>query len=110
MSSESRLGEFEALVLAAVIRADDRANGVAVYEHAVEAAGPDVSLAAVHVTLRRLEEKGLLTSKIGTSSERGGRPRRFYQATTPGVRALTAFRDLWRRTFRGLALPDESAS
>jgi DNA-binding PadR family transcriptional regulator len=110
MTVEPRLGEFEALVLAAVVRAGENANGSGVYEQMVETAGPHISLAAVHVTLRRLEEKHLLTSATGTSSDRGGRPRRFYTATPQGLRALTVFRDLWRRAFRGLTLPDGSAS
>lgn len=110
MNQESRLGEFEALVLAAVVRAGGHANGAAVYEQMVETAEQQISLAAVHVTLRRLEEKHLLTSVTSTPSDRGGRPRRFYKATVHGLQALTAFRDLWRRAFRGLTLPDGTAS
>lgn len=92
-------------MLAAVIRGGDEANGVAVYQDITATSGQDISLPAVHVTLRRLEEKGLLTSEVGTSSERGGRPRRFYRATPPGVQAVTEFRDMWRRVWRGLPLP-----
>jgi DNA-binding PadR family transcriptional regulator len=103
------LGEFEALVLAAVVRAGAEANGTAVYDHVVGLVGPTASLTAVHVTLRRLEDKGLLTSTTGTSSERGGRPRRFYTPTMRGTRALVAFRDVWRQAFRGLALPEGGA-
>lgn len=106
METGGRLGEFEALVLTAVVRAGDQANGVAVFEQLQITAGDDVSLAAVHVTLRRLEDKGLLNSSVGTPSERGGRPRRFYQPTPLGVKSLAAFRDLWRRAFRGLVLPE----
>ncbi len=106
MSAGGRLGEFEALVLAAVVRVGEHANGVAVFEHLQVTAGDEVSLAAVHVTLKRLEEKGLLTSRVGTPSDRGGRPRRFYQPTPAGVTSLAAFRDLWRRAFRGLVLPE----
>ncbi len=110
MAADTRLGEFEALVLAAVVRGGPDANGVAVYESMVSTAGPEISLAAVHVTLRRLEDKGLLTSRVGTSSERGGRPRRYYAASPRGIRALTSFRDLWRKAFRGLTLPEGTAS
>ncbi|GMV23213.1 MAG: hypothetical protein AMXMBFR57_31620 [Acidimicrobiia bacterium] len=109
MDVTGRLGEFEALVLSAVVRVEDEANGVAVFEHLKTIVGDEISLAAVHVTLRRLEDKGLLSSETGTSSDRGGRPRRFYRPTPSGVRALSSFRDLWRRAFRGLVLPDEGA-
>lgn len=106
MEPLGRLGEFETLVLAAVIRAGDHANGVAVFEGITAMAGQSVSLPAVHVTLRRLEDKGLLTSDIGTPSDRGGRPRRYYRATPAGVRAASDCRDMWRRVWRGLTLPD----
>jgi PadR family transcriptional regulator, regulatory protein PadR len=102
-----RLGEFEALVLTAVVRVGDGANGPAVY-HAIEARteGRDVSLPAVHVTLRRLVEKGLLTSEVGDAPPHGGRPQRFYAPTPDGARALREFRALWQRVWRGLELPD----
>ncbi len=110
MEHVGRLGEFEAMVLATVIRAGAEANGVAVFEGLTAVAGHSVSLPAVHVTLRRLEEKGLLTSEVGTSSDRGGRPRRFYHATPAGVRAVTEFREIWRRVWRGLSLPDTESA
>lgn len=107
---QGRLGEFEALILASVIRVGEDANGVAVYQEASASSGHEVSLPAVHVTLRRLEEKGLLRSAVGTSSERGGRPRRYYEATAAGVTAVTEFRDMWRRVLRGLDLADKRGS
>jgi DNA-binding PadR family transcriptional regulator len=110
MEQIGRLGEFEAMVLATVIRAGDQANGVAVFEGLTATSGQTVSLPAVHVTLRRLEDKGLLTSEVGTPSDRGGRPRRFYRATPAGVRAAAQFREMWRRVWRGLALPDAEST
>lgn len=107
---QGRLGEFEALILASVIRVGAEANGVAVYQDAATASGSEISLPAVHVTLRRLEEKGLLRSSVGTPSDRGGRPRRFYKATPEGIQAVTAFRDMWRRVWRGLDLPETRGS
>lgn len=110
MEQTGRLGEFEAMVLATVIREGDQANGVAVFDSLTATAGHTVSLPAVHVTLRRLEDKGLLTSDLGTSSDRGGRPRRFYKATPAGVRAAAEFRDMWRRVWRGLSLPESDST
>jgi PadR family transcriptional regulator PadR len=110
MEHQGRLGEFEALVLASVIRAGADANGAAVYHEVVATSGQEVSLPAVHVTLRRLEDKGLLTSHAGTTSDRGGRPRRYYAATPAGTHAAAECRDLWRRVWRGLALPADRSS
>jgi DNA-binding PadR family transcriptional regulator len=105
MGRGENLGEFEALILAAVLRVGSGANGTAVYEELEVRAGRSASLPAVHVTLRRLEEKGLLASEVGERSERGGRPRRYYEVTPEGVRALQAFRDMWRRVWSGLRWP-----
>jgi PadR family transcriptional regulator, regulatory protein PadR len=105
-----RLGEFEALVLTAVVRVGRGANGPAVYQEIeARAEGRDVSLPAVHVTLRRLEEKRLLTSEVGDASPRGGRPQRFFAPTPDGIRALHEFRALWQRVWHGLELPDPEA-
>jgi DNA-binding PadR family transcriptional regulator len=106
MAQVDHLGELEALVLTAVVRVGANANGAAVYREIQNRAGRDPSLPAVHVTLRRLEEKGLLTSEAGTTSPRGGRPRRFYRSTRDGVRALQTFQDMWRNVWRGLQWPD----
>lgn len=109
MGKGERLGELEALVLTAVVRVGRQANGTAVYREIEERLGRQPSLPAVHVTLRRLEEKGLLTSDVGEPSPRGGRPRRFYRPTPDGVRALRDFRDMWRTAWSGLELPDPEA-
>jgi len=106
MGQGEHLGEFEALVLTAVIRVGQKANGMAVYQEIEERSGREASLPAIHVTLRRLEEKGLLASVVGDTSPRGGRPRRFYRPTPAGVRALREFRAMWRNVWKGLELPD----
>ena len=106
MPPPGHLGELEALVLTAVVRVGGDANGAAVYREIRGRTGRDPSLPAVHVTLRRLEEKGLLRSEGGTSSARGGRPRRFYRATRDGVHALQAFQTMWRSAWRGLQWPN----
>ena len=100
------LGELEALVLTVVMRVGRDANGTAVYREMEARSGREVSLPAVHVTLRRLEEKGLLRSVVGEPSSRGGRPRRYYRPTPDGVRALHGFREMWRKVWSGLELPD----
>lgn len=106
MGQREHLGELEALVLTAVVRVRQSANGTAVYQEIEARSRRAASLPAVHVTLRRLEEKGLLISEVGEPSPRGGRPRRFYRPTPEGVRALEEFRAMWRTVWRGLELPD----
>lgn len=106
MGRGDNLGELEALVLTAVMRVGDGANGTAVFREIEARTGRDASLPSVHVTLNRLEEKGLLTSWTTDPSPRGGRPRRFYEPTPAGVRALHEFRNMWRSVWSGLDLPD----
>lgn len=106
MGRGEHLGELEALVLTVVVRVGERANGTAVYREIEARSGRDASLPAIHVTLRRLEEKGLLASEVGEPSPRGGRPRRYYRPTPEGVRALRSFRAMWQSVWKGLELPD----
>jgi DNA-binding PadR family transcriptional regulator len=109
MGRGEHLGELEALILTAVVRVGEGANGTAVYREIEARSGRDPSLPAVHVTLRRLEEKGLLASVVGDSSRRGGRPRRYYRPTPDGVRSLRDFREMWQSVWSGLELPDSEA-
>jgi PadR family transcriptional regulator PadR len=106
MGRGDHLGELEALALAGVARLGAGANGTAVYEDLEARSRRELSLPAIHVTLRRLEDKGLLRSELGDPSPRGGRPRRYYRPTLEGVRALREFRDMWGRVWRGLDLPE----
>lgn len=85
----SALGEFEQLVLLALMRLGDNAYGVPVYEELRRRARRDVSLGAVYKTLDRLEQKGFVTSYIGApTSERGGRRKRYFRIAPAGVRVL----------------------
>ncbi len=95
------LGTFEQAVLLAVLRLGDEAYGRAILNEVQARLERDVAAGAVHATLVRLEEKGLLSSRLGPGGEvRAGRPRRFYQLRPAGVRALNdaqaAVRNLWR--------------
>jgi DNA-binding PadR family transcriptional regulator len=99
------LGEFEQLVLLAILRVEDDAYGVTIRQAIVDESGRDVSLAAVYKTLTRLEEKGLVIARLGEpTAERGGRRKRYYALTAPGRRALRQSIDVVRRMARGLGL------
>jgi len=85
------LGDFEQLVLLAVLRLarEDDAYGAAIRREIHTRSGRDVSINAVYTTLDRLERKGLLRSRVGDPTpERGGRRRKFYGMTAVGTTAL----------------------
>ena len=95
------LGAFEQAVLLAVLRLDHQAYGRAVLKEVQARLNRDVAAGAVHATLDRLEQKGLVSSRLGTGTPvRDGRARRFYRVEAAGVRALndarTAILQLWR--------------
>ena len=71
------LGEFEQMVLLAILHVRGEAYGVPIMEEIERRTGRTISRAAVYVTLRRLEKRGLLTSWMGKpTGERGGKARR----------------------------------
>lgn len=110
MGRGEHLGELEALVLAGVVRLGPHANGTAVFGDLEARSERELSLPAIHVTLRRLEDKGLLESRLGAPSPRGGRPRRYYRPTPAGIRTLREFREMWVRVWDGVDLPDPEAT
>jgi PadR family transcriptional regulator PadR len=88
------LGEFEQLVLLALLRLGSDAYGATVRREIEEHAGREVSISAVYTTLDRLEQKGLVRSRIGAPTpERGGRRRRHFELLPLGARSL---RDAYR--------------
>lgn len=88
-SPHTPLGEFEQLVLLAVLSLGDEAYAVPVRREIHRFARRPVTRGAVYITLERLEQKGLLTSTVGDPTpQRGGRARRYYRATAAAVAAL----------------------
>jgi PadR family transcriptional regulator PadR len=79
------LGEFEQIILLAVLRLDKDAYGMEVRREIETRTGRDASIGAVYATLDRLETKGLVRSKELAAD---GRPRRLYTVTANGARAL----------------------
>lgn len=83
------VGEFEQLVLLALLRLGNGAFGAAIHREIVARTGRDLSASAVYVTLDRLEAKRMVCSYIGTATrQRGGRRRTHYLLDTAGQRAL----------------------
>lgn len=85
----SILGEFEQLVLLALLRLGNGAFGAAIHREIVTRTARDLPAAAVYVTLDRLEAKKMVVSYVGSPTpERGGRRRKHYLLDTAGQRAL----------------------
>ena len=84
----SQLGNLEEAVLLIALYLEE-VYGVSVAEEYKKQSGNDISIPAIHTVLRRLEDKGLLKSKMGESSpERGGRRKRLYEATAFGFQVI----------------------
>ena len=85
----SHLGEFEQLILFALLRLGESAYGVSVRQEIEERAGRPVSSGAVYTALGRLEARSFVTSRIGeTAPQRGGRRRKYYRLEPAGAAAL----------------------
>lgn len=101
--SHQGLGEFEQLVLLAVLHLDGDVYGVRIVEEIERRTARSVSRAAVYVTLRRLEKKGLLTSWMSDPlPERGGKPRRCVRVEPEGMRLLRESRRVLDLMWQGL--------
>lgn len=99
--AKAYLGEFEELVLTMVGILQEEAYGNTIVNEIRDRVGREVNLSAVHVTLYRLEDKGLVKSVMGGSTNaRGGRRKRIYQVTNAGLATLRAMKearmDLWK--------------
>ncbi len=89
------LGELEELVLLTVIVLGENAYGVSIQLDLIERSKRDISIGALHSSITRLEEKGLLTSWTGgATAERGGRSKRYYKVTAAGRRMLAETKSL----------------
>ena len=79
-NKETYLGEFEHIVLLALIRLKDDAYGMTIRMEIDERIGRSVSIGAVYTTLERLETKGFITSKMGEATpQRGGKAKKYFQ-------------------------------
>ncbi|MEJ7647362.1 MAG: helix-turn-helix transcriptional regulator [Chryseolinea sp.] len=95
------LGEFEELVLTMVGILREQAYGNAIVTEIMKRVGRESNLSAVHVTLYRLEDKGLIKSQMGgATNSRGGRRKRIFTITNAGLATLRLMKesriDLWK--------------
>lgn len=102
---EKFLGEFEQMVLLAILKLKDGAYGVAIREVLIDTIEREVSVGALYTTLERLEKKGLLTSVQGESSTaRGGRAKRYYTLSASGKQALNRTKQALDTLWQGVQL------
>ena len=103
MSKRHYLGEFEHIVLLAVLRLSVEAYGVTVRQEIEARTGREVSIGAVYATLDRLEGKGYVQSHAGDPTpERGGRSKRFFRVTGKGAAAVNRTQRALQSMIKGL--------
>ena len=103
MSAFENIGEFEHMVLLAVLRLGDEAYAVPIRDEIVSCTGRDIARGSIYITLDRLETKGYLKSRFGDATpERGGRPKRYYELRPRGLEALRESRRALHALWRGL--------
>jgi PadR family transcriptional regulator PadR len=101
MGSKPNLGEFEELVMLTIGVLGEEAYGLAIKTEIERRTKRGVSMGALHTGLYRLEEKGYLRSRLGPATNvRGGKPKRYFQVTASGQKALKEMMDnrnaLWK--------------
>lgn len=104
------LGEFEQLVLLAIVHQDEDAYGVTIRREIERRTRRTVAVGALYTALDRLEAKGLVRSAMSLpTAERGGRSKRVFKVTSAGQKALVRSRETMSRMWAGLH-PDLSRS
>jgi PadR family transcriptional regulator, regulatory protein PadR len=103
MAGREHLGEFEQIVLLAILRLGDEAYGVPIRQDIEQRTGRSLTVGALYRTLDRLEEKGYVSSAFSDPTpERGGRSKRYFKIKPLGLRTLRASRDALMAMWEGL--------
>lgn len=103
-------GAFEQAILLAIVRLGEDAYGRTILHEVQGALDRAVAAGAVYTTLDRLEQRGLVGSKVGEGTPvRGGRPRRYYAISAEGVRALNDARETLTRMWQSIEWPARTA-
>ena len=109
MASIVSLGEFEQIVLLAIMRLDENAYGVSIKSEIAICTSRTPAPGALYTTLDRLEAKGLVKSRVGDPTTlRGGRSKRYFTVTRKGMEAVTSAQRSFQRLLKGLKLPGVS--
>ena len=103
MASRGYLGNFELMILLAIMRIGDEAYGVSISDEIEATTGRPVVLGSVYAALERLEGRGFVTSRLGEPrAERGGRAPRHFRITASGLREVGAAQKALTTLWRGL--------
>lgn len=106
MAKGEALGEFEYLIMLAILRLGKDAYGMRVRQEIATRTGRDVTIGAVYATLERLVEKGLLAASVSDPMpERGGRAKRSFTITGAGMEAANRSRQDLANMLEGLKFP-----
>src|SRR4051812_1233487 len=109
MGAAVQLGEFEQIVLLSILRLKDGAYGASIAAEVAACTDREPASGALYTTLDRLEDKGFVASHYGDPTpQRGGRPKRYFQLTAPGLDAITRAQRAYQRLLRGVTLPKVS--
>ena len=103
MRKRDYLGQFELMVLLAILQAEGNAYGVPIAREIEETTGREVALGSIYAALERLEVKGLVTSSMADPTpERGGRAKRYFRVTSMGVRQAREAQRTLKKLWSGL--------
>jgi PadR family transcriptional regulator PadR len=103
MARGDRLGEFELIVLAAILRAGSDAYGIVIHREIEERTCRTVAIGSVYKALERLKQKKLVESRLGDPTPvRGGRAKQHFVVTGAGRQALQTTVETLDRMFDGL--------
>jgi DNA-binding PadR family transcriptional regulator len=103
MRKDEYLGNFDLLLLLAVMRLGEEAYGVTIAQELEQQTGREVVIASVYARLERLQDRGLVTSSLGDSTpERGGRAKRYFRMTGSGIREVRDARQALMKMWKGL--------
>jgi PadR family transcriptional regulator, regulatory protein PadR len=111
MTERGYLGEFELMILLAVIHLGDEAYGVPISRELERQRGRVVSIGSVYAALERLEAKGLVESSLGEpTAERGGKAKRYFRVTKQGLRQVQETRRVLTKMWGALPEPQGERS
>ena len=100
------LGEFEQVVLLAILRLDHNAYGVTIRQEIRDCTNRNPAPGALYNTLDRLEDKRMVTSRLGDPTpQRGGRPKRLFAVTPHGIAAVSHAQRSYQRLMKGITIP-----
>ena len=109
MAFTPSLGEFEQVVLLSILRLGEEAHGVSIRAEIAACTGREPAAGALYTTFDRLQQKGLVTSRLGDPTpQRGGRAKRFLTVTSAGIQAVAQAQRSYQRLLQGLSLPGVS--